>query len=227
MIGNRGVVNGRGHARWTAMREFATIAWIVCELETQRQRKMQRDDNRSFNGRKRVIWSEGRWTELFFLDEVTALAAGHRPCGCCRHKDYKNFVHHWKMAHKTGEEWNAGTIDAVLHAQRRSAFDAKPTLSLQQLKALPNGAMVAKVEIGNPTETETWLLWDGQAYKWGHGGYGDVVDINTLAPATLATPEGIVATIRAGWEPRTPAFFQIEKYIPSKDLPCTIVSIVG
>ena len=80
-FGNRGCLHDDNKE---VVRAFASKAWLACKLEVDRTRKVQRNDNRAFNGRRRVLFSPSRYTELFFLDEATALAAGHRPCSCCR-----------------------------------------------------------------------------------------------------------------------------------------------
>src|SRR5581483_1075577 len=101
-------------------------AWVICVL--------------SFKGRRRAQWSPGRLTELYFLDEATALAAGHRPCGECRYRDYQRFKRSWAAAHG-GAVPGVQAIDERLHADRlvrtgvRRSYDAP-------LASLPDGAMV-------------------------------------------------------------------------------------
>ena len=103
-MGNRGVLHdaeGRIRRAWQLRR------WIVCVLE--------------FRGRKRRVMTPGRYTELFFLDEATALAAGHRPCAECRHARFLDFCNAWGLAHRDGETSarpTAPEIDDRLHAER-------------------------------------------------------------------------------------------------------------
>ena len=212
MIGNRGVINGRGKNRFQLTKTAATTAWLCCELVTKRKREVQRNDNRSFNGRKRVVWSEGRWTELFFLDEPTALAAGHRPCACCRNADYKDFMKHWSAAHP-GQKWTAGTVDAVLETQRSINMGSRPHLSERDVKSLPSGAFVS-------WHGEPWLIWEGAAYKWGHNGYSRSLKGHSIVPCILITPPGVLATLRTGWGTRAPhsTVVRLQKDTPSDDL---------
>jgi hypothetical protein len=102
-MGNRGVLHddeGRIRRKWQGKR------WIVCVLE--------------FRGRKRKVMTPSRYTELFFLDEATALAAGHRPCAECRRERFTSFCCAWQQAHpqKGGSQSSAFDIDACLHAER-------------------------------------------------------------------------------------------------------------
>ena len=109
-FGNRGVLHD---ATREVTRPFKVTAWLACKFHVTRERAVQRDDNRAFNGRKRVVMAPGRYTELFFLDEHTALAAGHRPCACCRREDYTRFVDAWTKAHGIFF-WGEGVYSAHL-----------------------------------------------------------------------------------------------------------------
>src|SRR3954453_3806627 len=113
LYGNRGVLHdSEGRIR----RRFQGRRWIACRLE--------------FRGRRRhPLLQPGRYTELFFLDEATALAAGHRPCAECRREDYRRFVALWQELHPG--ETRADAIDARLHAERlagthRARLDSLP-----------------------------------------------------------------------------------------------------
>src|SRR3954447_5212073 len=99
VFGNRGCLHdGSGRIR----RTHRTRAWIACRLE--------------FKDRRRELMRPGRFTELFFLDEATALAAGHRPCAECRRADYDALVALWRERHPT--DAGADAIDTRLHAER-------------------------------------------------------------------------------------------------------------
>ena len=110
-MGNRGVLHdAEGHVK----RVWQVKRWIVCVLE--------------FRGRKRTLMTPNSYTQLFFLDEATALAAGHRPCAECRHARYLDFCNAWKAAHTTVGSFRrptAGEIDDRLHAVRLTANRAK------------------------------------------------------------------------------------------------------
>src|SRR6266581_3229530 len=103
-MGNRGVLHD---AEGGIKRAWQLKRWIVCVLE--------------FRGRKRSVMTPGRYTELFFLDEATALAAGHRPCADCRHALFLDFCYAWVIAHpadSTSGRPTATMIDDRLHAER-------------------------------------------------------------------------------------------------------------
>src|SRR5436309_13030535 len=101
LMGNRGVLH---NAERSIVRDSQTRRWIACRLE--------------FRGRHREVMTPGRWTELFFLDEATALAAGHRPCAECRNADYKVFQAAWQRG-VPAVEATADAMDALLHDERR------------------------------------------------------------------------------------------------------------
>ena len=101
VYGNRGCLHD---ADGQIVRRYGVKRWISCRLE--------------FKGWKRTrLLQPGRFTELFFLDEATAFAAGHRPCALCRYEDYRDFVTRWHKLYP-GDEGGADAIDARLHAER-------------------------------------------------------------------------------------------------------------
>lgn len=173
-MGNRGILHDAdqrlGTARWRHK------AWICCSL--------------SFKGRQREVMQPGRYTELFFLDEAVALAAGHRPCAECRRSDYNRFRSAWAAAH--GPEPRAGLIDATLHAARTTR-DRAQRRHVAQARDLPCGAM---------------LLWDGAAHlvhgpsilPFSPAGYG-ARRPRPEAPVTVLTPAPSVAVLAAGYAP--------------------------
>ncbi len=173
--GNRGVLHDdqrRLRRRWT------TQAWIICQLE--------------FKGRHREVMSPGTWTELFFLDEATALAAGHRPCGECRRADYAHFKACWIAAN---HEATIHEIDRTLHHERvESRTHAKITYQAE-LAALPDGVFVARDELA-------YLWWGGRLRAWSPGGYGDPLPVALDQVMTVLTPRSTVAAIRAGYAPQ-------------------------
>src|SRR6266550_389314 len=101
VMGNRGVLH---NAQREIVRDSAVKRWIACRLE--------------FKGRHRELLQPNRWTELFFLDEAAAFAAGHRPCAECRRADFVRFCAAWQGVHGGGL-WRVDGIDARLHEQRR------------------------------------------------------------------------------------------------------------
>jgi hypothetical protein len=179
--GNRGVlVDWQGRlARYSRGR-----TWAICVLE--------------YKGRRRQQWSPGRLTELFFLDEATGLAAGHRPCGECRYRDYRAFKQAWAAwvaGGRPGNDVRPGVqaIDARLHADRLIKPGVRRTYQAP-LPGLPDGTMVE--HDGTP-----WLLYGGRLLAWTPGGYLDRPVEVPQTPVTVLTPRATVATLAAGYRP--------------------------
>src|SRR6202035_4637510 len=121
--GNRGPLLDR---QGRLVRYSRGRAWAICVL--------------SFKGRRRQLWAPGRLTELYFLDEATALAAGHRPCGECRYRDYQAFKAAYLRAHPCDEP-SVGAIDARMHADRLSGPRIHRTYPAR-VGDLPDGTMI-------------------------------------------------------------------------------------
>jgi hypothetical protein len=181
-MGNRGVLHdavGRIRRAWQVKR------WIVCVPE--------------FRGRKRQVMTPGRYTELFFLDEATALAAGHRPCAECRHACFVAFCHAWGRAHlavETSARPTAQEIDAHLHAERVAAGRSKRCF-VATLADLPDGVFVAVPTWG----AQAYLVRGGCLRAWSPSGYGELRRAPKGAEVNVLTPRSTVAAIRAGYGP--------------------------
>jgi hypothetical protein len=187
MLGNRG---GAFHLpnRTLGKRRWASKQWICCRLE--------------FKGRRRVVMSPGLYTELFFLDEVTALAAGHRPCFECRREDALKFAQLWAQSEGRPGRATAGEMDEVLHAERLDGQGAKRT-DRARLTRLPAG---------------TFFLWrdepcllaslrDGQprCALWRPEGYFPLRDPpGEDAEADILTPPSIRRVMNQGYWPPLP-----------------------
>src|ERR1700722_9405922 len=126
MMGNRGCLHGQG--RELGVSHWRSKAWICCVLD--------------WKGVRRDPMPPGRWTALFFLDEATALAAGHRPCGYCRRADYAWFTESWRGAAGGDAGAHPGEMDARLHAERVERSTRRQITRPAELAALPDGAMV-------------------------------------------------------------------------------------
>ncbi len=174
--GNRGILHD--DRRRLTQRRWTTQAWIICRLE--------------FKGRHRAIMSPGTWTELFFLDEATALAAGHRPCGECRRADYAHFKACWIAGNHPA---TIHEIDRALHHERVAARTHAKITYPTHLDTLPDGVMVALGE-------SAYLCWGGRLRAWSPGGYGDPLSVAGDQIVTVLTPRSTVAAIRAGYVPQ-------------------------
>jgi hypothetical protein len=173
--GNRGVLHDR---EGRLVRYSRGRAWAICVLE--------------FKGRRRQQWAPGRLTELFFLDEATALAAGHRPCGECRYRDYQAFKDAWAVAHG-GERPGGQAIDARLHADRLTGPGVRRTYQAP-LAELPDGTMV---DLGGAP----FLLHGGGLLAWTPGGYRVRLAGAPAGEVTVITPRATVAVLAAGYRP--------------------------
>ncbi len=170
LMGNRGCLHD-GEQR--IRRAFACARWIICVLE--------------FRGRHRTIMRPGHYTELFFLDEATALAAGHRPCAECQRARYNLFRETWAASRPQADE-----IDRVLHAERLNAERRKRTY-LAPVSELPAGVFVADGE-GIP-----YLVLDERLVRWEPGGYTRSIPKPPGADFQVLTPASTVRAISLGY----------------------------
>jgi len=189
MMGNRGCLHGPGRA--LGVSRWRSKLWICCLLE--------------FKGVQRDPMPPGRWTALFFLDEATALAAGHRPCGYCRRGDFLAFAEAWRAAQGLPRRPWAAQMDTALHGERTDRSRRKLTYLAPAAK-LPDGVMVR-------AGGEPGLLIGGQLRPWSFSGYGPPVRAGSAVPAGSAgqggsagqvevlTPPSIVAAFAAGYRP--------------------------
>jgi hypothetical protein len=177
MMGNRGGCFHRDDGR-QKQKPWASIHWIACVLD--------------FKGRRRRIRQPGLYTELFFLDEATALAAGHRPCFECRRAEALQFQAFWAKTHDQQTTPKVAAMDTVLQQQRIDPPYAKRTTPTR-IADLPDGAMV---RIGEAPA----LIWRGRVRRWTFEGYAD--DLSTTQKVDLLTPPAIVAILRAGYPPK-------------------------
>lgn len=176
-MGNRG---GQIHdaKRTLSGRRWTSRAWITCVLE--------------WKGRREVIMADRRYTQLFFLDEATALAAGHRPCALCRRADYTRFMAHWAAAHDLARPPLAPAVDHVLHGERLTETGGKRT-HRARLTDLPDGCFVV-------TREGPALKLAGRLLAWTPAGYSGVLG-HASATADVLTPPGLVAVLKAGYRP--------------------------
>ena len=137
----------------------------------------------------------GRFTELFFLDEATAFAAGHRPCALCRRADYERFGELWRDLHPG--LLGADAIDARLHLERYSAETREQRHHRAQLDDAPDGAFVL-------LEGEPHLVRGARLLRWTPSGYASPRPRPSRARAVVITPPSLLAVLRSDWEPVVP-----------------------
>ena len=182
VFGNRGCLHdehGALRRPWNGRR------WIACRLE--------------FRGRRRKrLLAPGRYTELFFLDEATAFAAGHRPCAECRREDYVRFVRLWRELHP--DQRGADAIDAQLHTERVDASARSQRHHRLSWAGLPDGAFV--LFDGSPL-----LVLGAELLAWTAAGYDSHRPRRPrpwLGQAVVLTPPSLAEMLRAGWEGAVP-----------------------
>jgi len=174
--GNRGIIHDPA-TRTLLRKRWASPAWIICVCE--------------FRGWRRQVMGTRSWTELFFLDEATALAAGHRPCFFCRRDDANRFRAAWEQGNGASN-LRAGDIDAVLHRERLDHGQKRLHPLPMLVKDLPDGAMVR-------ARDESYLIVQGRALLWSAAGYVEALE--STDDAMLLTPPSTLRALRAGYRP--------------------------
>jgi hypothetical protein len=173
MMGNRGVLHDEERR---IVRPAAVRRWIACVLE--------------FRGRHRTVMTPHRYTELFFLDEATALAAGHRPCAECRRADYQRYRSLWESW--SGASANADLMDARLHADRVTG--RRKRTYRDTLANLPDGTYVA-------LDAQAWLVWGPTLFEWSDSGYVSRRPRPIRGEVEVLTPRASVAVLGVGYRP--------------------------
>jgi hypothetical protein len=172
IYGNRGcLVDSRGKIK----RQFKEIRWIICVLD--------------FKGRRHPMMAPGRYTGLFFLDEATALAAGHRPCAECQRQRFNIFRETWAAANRNAAEASrplAPVIDAVLHRERMTRGRV-----CNSIEGLPDGTLVS-------TNNDAYLVLKNELRLWTPAGYKNA-DKKPEFPVNFLTPPSIVAALASGY----------------------------
>jgi hypothetical protein len=174
--GNRGIIHDPA-TRTLLRRRWSSNAWLTCVCE--------------FRGRRRKVMGGRSWTELFFLDEATAFAAGHRPCFYCRRDDANAFRAAWEGGNGVGGVL-ARDIDIVLHRERLERGKKRLHALSMPLQQLPDGAMV---QVG----AESYLIAQGRVLLWSPGGYRWAQ--NDISGAVLLTPPSALRAFSAGYRP--------------------------
>ena len=173
LMGNRG---GRLHDehRKLVSRRWSSKQWICCQLD--------------FNNRHRKVWGDS-YSELFFLDEVTAFAAGHRPCFECRRKDAENFA---SLFYGKKQRARAQAVDGVLHLER---LDSKAKRTHRRaIDDLPDGAMIA---LG----ADAYAVQGRRLLRWTPSGYAETIPRPRATQVDVLTPPSILAVLARGYAP--------------------------
>lgn len=179
-MGNRGSLHNA--QKELTRRKWTTLRWITCVLE--------------FKGRHREVMHPGYYTELFFLDEATAFAAGHRPCAECRRADYNRFMELWREVYGESRRVRADDADAVLHAERMTEEKVQRRWAAR-LGDLPDGTFVATKDAAQRA-----LLWHRDwLWEWSPGGYGEGPAVSRETEVDVLTPPSIVKILAAGYSP--------------------------
>ena len=173
LMGNRG---GRLHdnARKLGTRRWVSKQWICCKLD--------------FNGRYRAVWGDG-YTELFFLDEVTAFAAGHRPCFECRRKDAEHFATLFSGKRRRA---TAPGMDEVLHAERLAGKEKR--MHRRAVDGLPDGGVIA---FGDGV----FAVRGKRLLRWVPSGYSESRPRPRKRDVDVLTPPAMLAVLARGYRP--------------------------
>lgn len=178
-MGNRGILHNDAQK---IVRPWAHKSWVTCLL--------------SFQGIKRPLFSEGNYSELFFLDEATSLAAGHRPCNTCQPEKFRKFKETWLKANmpETASTFVAiAAIDKALHAERAIRGGGKLTYDAI-LSELPTGAMFEY-------KNQAFLVWKQGILRWSFEGYSPANAIPRDTIVHVLTPKSITRTLQYGYLP--------------------------
>jgi len=174
--GNRGIIHDPG-TKTLLNKRWSSPAWLTCVCE--------------FRGRRREVMARRSWTELFFLDEATAFAAGHRPCFFCRRDDANRFRAAWQQGNAVPHV-SAPDMDAVLHRERLAGRKKRLHGLPMPLKKLPDGAMVQQ-------GTQNYLIAQGETLLWSPSGYRKAQE--AIDDAMLLTPPSTLRAFIAGYKP--------------------------
>ncbi|MCA1474372.1 hypothetical protein [Bradyrhizobium sp. NBAIM08] len=174
--GNRGIIHDPA-TKTLLKKRWSTPAWITCLCE--------------FRGWRRPVMARRSWTELFFLDEATAFAAGHRPCFFCRRDDAHRFRAAWERGNGASKV-SAKSMDAKLHLERLDRGRKRLHPLRGPLADLPDGVMVQQGE-------QSYLVTKGRPLLWSPAGYARTE--HELSSAMLLTPPSTLRAFSAGYRP--------------------------
>lgn len=176
-MGNRG---GCFHRKDRSLRpqHWVSRQWIYCLLDIE--------------GRRRALMSPGRYTELFFLDEVTALAAGHRPCFECQRERAKAFKTAAVRSGCIPYDARANELDRLIAGEMQNRLSGRSQPDLCCPSALPDGSMFS-------VDSVAILKWREQGWIWSFDGYQRA---SLPDKAFLLTPALTLAALEHGFVPQ-------------------------
>lgn len=184
-MGNRGTLHNKKQQITCQYRPLER--WIICKLE--------------FKGRKREVMASG-YTELFFLDEATALAAGHRPCKECSRPRYEEFVRFWVRGNSDllgDKPLTAAVLDYFLDQERLDRQAGQKITYTAPLDDLPYGTFIT---LEPSLQAQPYLVLDDSLRPWSFGGYGEPVERAKGLEVTVLTPFLTVQALTAGYRPK-------------------------
>jgi hypothetical protein len=184
-VPDRGLFTGNRGRLHDASRRLVTTgwrsrAWLICRLD--------------FRGRRRPVMAAGHYTELFFLDEAVALAAGHRPCAECRRPAFRAFLTAWAVT--GGLPPRAAHLDSALHRDRLARLRRHES-ALAPLATVPFGAFF----VVPGEDLRPWVQLEDGATAWSHAGYTEWVRWPLSLEVDVLTPSATLAALRAGYRP--------------------------
>ncbi len=174
LMGNRGCLHNEAKE---IVARSKRVAWVTCLIE--------------FKNIKRKVMDAGNYTELFFLDEATALAAGHRPCATCRSDRYDAFLAAWSVGNRSGAKVLAGDVDAQMKLDRAPGARVETT----SIKGFPDGVIVKQTTTGN-----FYLVRGDNLYQWSFDGYVHAQPMSAVAgPFMVLTPACTIKALQYGY----------------------------
>jgi hypothetical protein len=176
-LGNRGILHNE---RNQIVKPYQHQSWVTCKLK--------------FKNRKRKLMSPGAYTELFFLDESTAFAAGHRPCGECRRDRYNEFKDYWVKAN-TNNQVSDIKISLINKTMHRERINKKKKITFKaHIEDLPDGTAFSN-------NGSAYLVYNSNVYLWSFEGYRLLSTVNIADEVDVLTPQSIVNTFKLGFKP--------------------------
>lgn len=187
-MGNRGILHDD---KKQIVKPWQHKGWVTCRLKYG-------ESTRTGNSSREKLFTPGNYSELFFLDEATAFAAGHRPCSQCRNKRYKEFKQAWAAANRdliSSDDPPYKEMDEVLQGERVLPDGEKKTY-VAALDSLPEGTMVE-------LDGKAYLVWRRRLYQWSFSGYTeDKAKRAPTSPVKVLTPASIVKMYSRGFLPQ-------------------------